>query len=98
MEIVSVFRNALLYLISAVTLLIALVVGWHRVPSGRHRRRRRRGTIAFFHPHCSAGGGGERVLWKMVQVLGDLVDRGMLLGQVVIYTVDKPSASYQQGK
>jgi ALG11 mannosyltransferase N-terminus len=27
-------------------------------------------TIAFFHPYCTGGGGGERVLWKMIQVLG----------------------------
>ncbi len=24
---------------------------------------RSRGTVAFFHPYCAAGGGGERVLW-----------------------------------
>ncbi len=29
-------------------------------------------TIAFFHPHCSGGGGGERVLWKAVESISDL--------------------------
>lgn len=24
-------------------------------------------TIAFFHPYCNAGGGGERVLWRAVE-------------------------------
>ena len=28
--------------------------------------------IGFFHPHCSSGGGGERVLWKAIQALGEL--------------------------
>ncbi|BFU18727.1 alpha-1,2-mannosyltransferase alg11, putative [Entamoeba histolytica HM-1:IMSS-B] len=26
-------------------------------------------TIAFFHPNCSAGGGGEMVLWVIIKVL-----------------------------
>jgi len=29
-------------------------------------------VIGFFHPNCSAGGGGERVLWKSIQALGEL--------------------------
>ena len=29
-------------------------------------------TIAFFHPYCSSGGGGERVLWKIIQALGQM--------------------------
>jgi alpha-1,2-mannosyltransferase len=53
-------------------------------------------VVAFFHPHCSAGGGGERVLWKAVQVLGDLHDQGLPL-KVVIYTIGEPKASYKEG-
>lgn len=55
-------------------------------------------VIAFFHPYCSGGGGGERVLWKMIEVLGDLLDRGTALHQVVVYTIDSPSPSYKEGK
>jgi len=51
-------------------------------------------VIAFFHPHCSAGGGGERVLWKSVQALGELYDTGIPL-RVVIYTKDEPHDSYK---
>jgi ALG11 mannosyltransferase N-terminus len=54
-------------------------------------------VIAFFHPYCSGGGGGERVLWKMIEVLGDIVDRGRVLHQVVVYTVDAPSLAYKEG-
>ena len=58
--------------------------------------------IAFFHPYCTGGGGGERVLWKMIQVLGRLIDRegGDLLihPTVTIYTIDDPSPVYTQGK
>jgi len=30
------------------------------------QRMQRGPTIAFFHPYCNAGGGGERVLWQCV--------------------------------
>ena len=29
-------------------------------------------VVGFFHPRCSSGGGGERVLWKSIQALGEL--------------------------
>lgn len=54
-------------------------------------------TLAFYHPHCSAGGGGERVLWKAVEGLGELRDAGMKL-RVIIYTVDKPREHYSKGE
>uniref|UniRef100_A0A1B6CFA8 GDP-Man:Man(3)GlcNAc(2)-PP-Dol alpha-1,2-mannosyltransferase n=1 Tax=Clastoptera arizonana TaxID=38151 RepID=A0A1B6CFA8_9HEMI len=28
-------------------------------------------TVAFFHPYCNAGGGGERVLWCAIKALQD---------------------------
>eukprot|EP01006_Ploeotia_vitrea_P050357 TRINITY_DN67450_c5_g1_i1.p1 TRINITY_DN67450_c5_g1~~TRINITY_DN67450_c5_g1_i1.p1 ORF type:complete len:476 (+),score=28.16 TRINITY_DN67450_c5_g1_i1:50-1477(+) len=37
--------------------------------AGIMRLRRKQRTIAFFHPYCNAGGGGERVLWLAVQAL-----------------------------
>lgn len=42
-------------------------------------------TFAFFHPYCSGGGGGERVLWKMIQILQQHGKK------VVIYTIDPPT-------
>lgn len=38
--------------------------------------------FGFFHPYCSGGGGGERVLWKLIQVL-QRHDK-----KAVIYTID----------
>jgi hypothetical protein len=29
-------------------------------------------TIGIFHPNCSSGGGGERVLWKAIEALGEM--------------------------
>ena len=56
---------------------------------GDHDKRSNKNPllIGFFHPNCSAGGGGERVLWSVVSVLGKLCDRGMEIG-VIIYTTD----------
>uniref|UniRef100_A0A8D0L6W9 GDP-Man:Man(3)GlcNAc(2)-PP-Dol alpha-1,2-mannosyltransferase n=1 Tax=Sphenodon punctatus TaxID=8508 RepID=A0A8D0L6W9_SPHPU len=37
------------------------------VPAGIHGKRPF--VIAFFHPYCNAGGGGERVLWCAIRAL-----------------------------
>lgn len=62
----------------------------------QEQQEKRGKTIAFFHPFCSDGGGGERVLWKMIQALGDFHDEGIKLN-VVIYTIDPYRESYQEG-
>lgn len=41
------------------------------------------GTVAFFHPYCNAGGGGERVLWEMVKLLQEKTNL-----RIVVYTGD----------
>ena len=88
--------------------LLSFYVSWHRIRASWCRRRRRSKftsnnhkrpiVLGFFHPYCSAGGGGERVLWKMIQVLDELTqslpDLKLRL-QVVIYTVDTPIADYK---
>jgi len=33
------------------------------------KRKGKRKTIGFFHPYCDAGGGGERVLWVLIDAL-----------------------------
>ncbi|KAL3822001.1 hypothetical protein ACHAXA_002987 [Cyclostephanos tholiformis] len=33
-------------------------------------------VIGFFHPRCSSGGGGEMVLWKSIQALGEIKGGG----------------------
>ncbi|XP_028402331.1 GDP-Man:Man(3)GlcNAc(2)-PP-Dol alpha-1,2-mannosyltransferase-like [Dendronephthya gigantea] len=42
-------------------------------------------TVAFFHPYCNAGGGGERVLWSAIRALQN--ELGHL--QCVVYTGDQ---------
>ncbi|XP_011214462.1 GDP-Man:Man(3)GlcNAc(2)-PP-Dol alpha-1,2-mannosyltransferase [Bactrocera dorsalis] len=45
-------------------------------------------NIAFFHPYCNAGGGGERVLWCAVRALQAKYDNI----KIVIYTGDIDSS------
>ena len=41
-------------------------------------------TIAFFHPYCDTGGGGERVLWCAINAM----KRQFPEAQYVVYTGD----------
>jgi ALG11 mannosyltransferase N-terminus len=53
--------------------------------------------IAFFHPYCSSGGGGERVLWKTIQALDELHAKGFNF-EVVVYTTDAKSEHYTESE
>ncbi|XP_066504930.1 GDP-Man:Man(3)GlcNAc(2)-PP-Dol alpha-1,2-mannosyltransferase [Hoplias malabaricus] len=58
-----------LVLTSLLFLLVFGVRAW--LQSNRKARRSRDGrpAVAFFHPYCNAGGGGERVLWCAIRAL-----------------------------
>lgn len=62
-----------LYLSLLLTLLLLLLLlGLRTWLHGRRRARRARdggAAVAFFHPYCDAGGGGERVLWGSLRAL-----------------------------
>ncbi|CAB9501034.1 Man(3)GlcNAc(2)-PP-Dol alpha-1,2-mannosyltransferase [Seminavis robusta] len=68
-----------------------LFVSWHRWKYQGDGNDR---TLAFFHPFCAAGGGGERVLWAILQALGEIDQQGLPM-KIVIYTIDPPSESYK---
>ncbi|KAI3356300.1 hypothetical protein L3Q82_017196 [Scortum barcoo] len=61
------------YLTLVLTLVLLLVLlGVRLWLQGRRRSRRIRDggpSVAFFHPYCHAGGGGERVLWCSLRAL-----------------------------
>lgn len=54
-------------------LLLLLLLGLRTWLAARRKVRRAqdggRPAVAFFHPYCSAGGGGERVLWCSLRAL-----------------------------
>ncbi|XP_048388948.1 GDP-Man:Man(3)GlcNAc(2)-PP-Dol alpha-1,2-mannosyltransferase isoform X2 [Stegostoma tigrinum] len=51
--------------------------------SGKNGKRRL--VVAFFHPYCNAGGGGERVLWCAIRALQKSYEDIL----VIIYTGDQ---------
>ncbi|XP_020491120.2 GDP-Man:Man(3)GlcNAc(2)-PP-Dol alpha-1,2-mannosyltransferase-like [Labrus bergylta] len=61
------------YLSLVLTLLLLLLLMGVRVwLQGRQKARRAQDdgpAVAFFHPYCNAGGGGERVLWCSLRAL-----------------------------
>ncbi|KAI5618381.1 GDP-Man:Man(3)GlcNAc(2)-PP-Dol alpha-1,2-mannosyltransferase isoform 1 [Silurus asotus] len=58
-----------LILTGVLFLFITGIRAW--LQSGRKARRVQDGrpAVAFFHPYCNAGGGGERVLWCAIRAL-----------------------------
>ncbi|XP_013199321.1 GDP-Man:Man(3)GlcNAc(2)-PP-Dol alpha-1,2-mannosyltransferase [Amyelois transitella] len=48
-----------------------IFASWYmRIRERKLQRRNRDGAnVAFFHPYCNAGGGGERVLWVAIKAL-----------------------------
>nr|XP_046259610.1 GDP-Man:Man(3)GlcNAc(2)-PP-Dol alpha-1,2-mannosyltransferase-like isoform X2 [Scatophagus argus] len=53
-------------------LLLLLLLGVRAWLQGRRKARRAQDggpAVAFFHPYCNAGGGGERVLWCSLRAL-----------------------------
>ncbi|KAI1885429.1 hypothetical protein AGOR_G00220070 [Albula goreensis] len=62
-----------LYLCLLLTaLLVLMVMGvrmWFQRARNARRTREKSPAVAFFHPYCNAGGGGERVLWCALRAL-----------------------------
>jgi len=50
--------------------------------------RRQNNSVAFFHPYCDAGGGGERVLWEAISAISEKYPTR----QIFIYTGDEASS------
>ncbi|GKY91470.1 hypothetical protein MPSEU_000119300 [Mayamaea pseudoterrestris] len=77
----------LLYLI----IFIATLLFWVYMTRRRNEQKHLPRSFGFFHPFCSSGGGGERVLWHLIQVLLQQEENI----QIIIYTVDKPTEHYK---
>lgn len=76
-----------------------LWIFWQRYVFGYldKRTNSKKKVIAFFHPHCASGGGGERVLWAILQALGEIHEKGVSV-KCLVYTVDPFSESYKYGE
>lgn len=57
-------------LLFALFILSMLLIYWRRIYSKKRTNRKQKGiVVAFFHPYCNAGGGGERVLWAAIKAI-----------------------------
>lgn len=56
-------------LLTILVLLLLSVRLWLQGNRNGRRAQTGRPTVAFFHPYCNAGGGGERVLWCAIRAL-----------------------------
>eukprot|EP00123_Amoebidium_parasiticum_P005432 comp16625_c0_seq1/m.14806 comp16625_c0_seq1/g.14806 ORF comp16625_c0_seq1/g.14806 comp16625_c0_seq1/m.14806 type:complete len:475 (-) comp16625_c0_seq1:38-1462(-) len=89
MEPTEVLWLLLASLLSAALLLVLYVaVAYQSIQSTVQQRRQanpQQVVVAFFHPYCNAGGGGERVLWCAVRA----VQQQYPHVTCVVYTGDK---------
>lgn len=84
----SLLLNALALALTALGAALLLIYSVRRFFFSR-RHDVNKCTIAFFHPYCNAGGGGERVLWCAIAALAGARDVRNL--KVVVYCGDDPS-------
>ncbi|KAI6177160.1 GDP-Man:Man(3)GlcNAc(2)-PP-Dol alpha-1,2-mannosyltransferase [Aphelenchoides bicaudatus] len=61
-------------------------------------RLRRRNAIAFLHPYCEQGGGGEVVLWKAVEALRERIKKKNECCSIYIYTTVMDAATLEKAK
>ncbi len=76
--------------IGLVPILKFIFIPWHRRQSRlwTTNDRQCRLSIAFFHPYCNDGGGGERVLWTAIESILKKYKNDI---QIIIYTGDTDS-------
>ncbi|CAG4987381.1 unnamed protein product [Colias eurytheme] len=67
----GLFLGVLLFGAFVVVPCAFIFASWYmRIKERKLQRRRRDGAnVAFFHPYCNAGGGGERVLWVAIKAI-----------------------------
>lgn len=85
-EVLEYFTLAVLAIASFLVFCVLPIV---LLVSKRYFARRRNKSdkylnVAFFHPYCNAGGGGERVLWHAIEAL----QHKYTLLKIVVYTGD----------
>lgn len=75
---------------AAVWALRAIILGWLRRQCRAEFHVDSKSTVvAFYHPFCASGGGGERVLWRMLATMQDLHAQGGANVHVLIYASDQ---------
>lgn len=76
--------------IGLIPILKFVFMPWHRrrCQSWTTNDRQSRLSVAFFHPYCNDGGGGERVLWAAIESILKKHKKDI---QIIVYTGDTNS-------
>ena len=83
-KVITIYASLSLFLLIVITRIFAVLKRLTLCPSNRK-------TIAFIHPYCAGGGGGERVLWDAISAMMQQKDK-LKFHQIVIYSANtKPS-------
>ena len=92
---------ALAVLVFTLLLLLLVAVVYFRIikfPKPFKRNGNAPLVVGFFHPYCASGGGGERVLWKTIEVLAAAEEAELERPlRIVIYTIDEFRKDYKAG-
>lgn len=73
-------------LVAVLVLLVLAVRLWFQSIRKARRAKDRRPAVAFFHPYCNAGGGGERVLWCAIRALQNRCSRVVRFDLLILST------------
>ena len=71
MTFTKVYVLLFLYILPFFVLLLPVtffILRW-KIKAQKYKTKGSKIKVAFFHPYCNAGGGGEKVLWMAVQAL-----------------------------
>ena len=76
--------------LALIPILKFVFIPWHRrrCRSWTTNDRQCRLSVAFFHPYCNDGGGGERVLWAAIESILKKHKKDI---QIIVYTGDTDS-------
>lgn len=58
--------------------------------SNLHQTKKMAHTVAFYHPFCLSGGGGERVLWCLIEKLIKMTDSDRILNITIYSSTPSP--------
>lgn len=61
-------NNNMILLYIAIVAYVGLLI-LLQIKKSKHSGSKSAKKVAFFHPFCNDGGGGEKVLWSMVEAL-----------------------------
>lgn len=88
----TLYWLAILAILTSVIVIVALIVIKILASKVRHSKRCEGSvSVAFFHPYCNAGGGGEKVLWCAVRA----IHARYPAAKCIIYTGDTDAAPDQ---